>query len=184
MLPILLTVGVGVVAALAIRVATRPDTFRVERTTVIHAPPERVYTLIADFHQWSRWSPWEKIDPEMKRSFSGTERDVGAVYEWSGNRKAGQGRMEITEAEPPRRVVIKLDFIKPFESHNLTEFTLTPTDGATKVVWAMHGPNTTSAKVMQSVISMDRMVGGDFERGLANMKSAAEAGGPGGDPAR
>jgi uncharacterized protein YndB with AHSA1/START domain len=174
MLPIILTLGFGAVAALALRVATRPATFRVERSTVIAAPPERVYPLIDNFREWSRWSPWEKLDPELKRTFSGADTGVGAVYQWSGNRKAGEGRMEITRAEPPEVVVISLDFLKPFESHSTTEFKLEPQAGGTRVTWTMAGPNSLSSKMMQAVVSMDSLVGGDFERGLAAMKAAAE----------
>ena len=163
------------IAAFGARVATRPDTFRVRRTATINAPPERVYPFLEDFHRWSAWSPWEKLDPEMKRTFSGAERGPGAVYAWEGNSKAGQGRMEITEAVPSRRVSLKLDFVKPFPSHNVIDFTLEPRSGATEIVWDMHGPNTTTSKLMQSVISMDKMVGKDFEAGLANLKRAAES---------
>jgi uncharacterized protein YndB with AHSA1/START domain len=174
MLPIILTIAGGVVAAFAVRFATRGDTFRVERSIIVDAPPERIYPLLADFREWHRWSPWEKLDPALQRNFSGAERGAGSVYAWAGNRKAGEGRMEIIEAEPPRRVSIKLDFMQPFESHNTTDFTLSERDGGTEVNWAMHGSNTFATKMMQTVITMDRMVGGDFEKGLAALKREAE----------
>lgn len=175
MQPILFTLGLGVVAALALRVATRPAIFRVQRSATIHAPPEKIYPLLEDFHRWSSWSPFEELDPAMNRSFSGAERGEGAVYEWNGNRRAGQGRMEITESSPPNRLVIELHFLKPFKSNNICEFTLEPRGDATAVTWAMRGPNTTSARVMQSFISMDKLVGKDFEAGLAKLKTIAEA---------
>lgn len=174
MIPILITVGAGAVAALALRVFTRPATFRVQRSIMVDAPPERVYPLLADFHRWVEWSPWEKLDPALRRTFSGADQGPGAVYSWVGNKKAGEGRMEITEASPPSRVSVNLDFKKPFESHNITDFTIQPHGARSQVTWVMHGPNTMSAKLMQSFISMDRLVGGDFEAGLASIKALAE----------
>ena len=112
------------IAAILIYAATRPDTFRIERSTSIKAPPERIFPIINDFHQWEAWSPWEKIDPEIKRTYSGTTNGKGAVYEWRGNKDIGQGRMEIIESSPPSRIVLKLDFITPFEAHNSVDFTL------------------------------------------------------------
>jgi uncharacterized protein YndB with AHSA1/START domain len=175
MLPIILTLGAGVVAAFAVRFVTRGDSFQVERATTVAAPPEKIYPLLANFHEWHRWSPWEGLDPALKRTFTGPESGVGSVYAWAGNKKAGEGRMEIVRADPPNRVSIKLDFLKPFESHNITDFTLTPRGGGTEVKWAMHGPNTAASKMMQTVISMDRLVGGDFVKGLAALKREAEA---------
>ena len=174
MLPIILTIAGGVVAAFAVRFATRGDTFRVERSITINAPPERIYPLLVNFREWRRWSPWEGLDPALQRTFSGAESGVGSVYEWAGNKKAGEGRMEIVRAESPREVSLKLDFIKPFESHNTTDFALTPVEGGTRVSWAMHGANTVATKLMQTVITMDRLVGGDFEKGLAALRSEAE----------
>lgn len=173
MIPFLLALGVGAVAAFGIRVATRPPAFRVERSAFIDAPPERIYPLLDDFREWRRWSPWEKLDPNLQRVYEGSPRGRGAIYSWAGNRKAGKGRMEITEADPPRRISLNLEFIEPFRSQNVTEFVLTPREGGTDVLWAMHGPNTFSTKVMQSVVSMDRLVGGDFERGLESLRVAA-----------
>lgn len=176
MLPIILTLGAGVVAAFAVRFATRGDAFRVERSIRIDAPPERVYPLLEDFRAWRRWSPWEGLDPALNRTFEGPERGPGSVYSWSGNKKAGAGRMEIVRAEPPASLGIKLDFLKPFESHNQIDFNLVPREGGSEVRWAMYGPNTTSSRLMQTVISMDRLVGADFEKGLARLKAEAEGG--------
>lgn len=163
----------AVVAAL-FSAATRPDTFRIERTTTIDAPPEKIFPLIDDLHRWVAWSPYEGRDPAMARTHGGAPAGRGAVYAWSGNRQIGQGRMEITESAPPSRVVIRLDFLRPFEAHNTAEFTLEPRGAATRVTWAMYGPNRYVGKLMGLVMNMDRMIGGDFEAGLANLKAAAE----------
>lgn len=158
--------------------ATRPDTFRIERAATIEAPPDAIFPLISDFRKWTLWSPWEKMDPALKRSYDGAASGPGAVYEWEGNRKVGKGRMEITDAPPPSRVTIKLDFLKPFEAHNTSEFTLISRGGATLVTWAMHGPNLFVGKAMSLFFDMDRMIGKDFEAGLANLKTVAEQQGP------
>jgi uncharacterized protein YndB with AHSA1/START domain len=155
--------------------ASRPDSFRVERQIVVNAPAERLFALIEDFHQWGLWSPWEKLDPQLKRTHSGPPKGVGATYAWEGNPNVGSGRMEILEAAPPSRVLIKLDFLKPFEAHNRAEFTLTPEGEGTRVLWAMTGAQPFPMKVMGLFMSMDSMVGKDFEKGLAAMKGAAEA---------
>ena len=171
------TVAIAVVVVIAGILAfatTRPDRFSVQRTTTIRAPADKVFALIADFRRWSEWSPWEKLDPELKRVFSGPAAGPGAVYEWSGNSKVGAGRMEVLKAMPASRVDIKLDFIKPFEGHNVTEFTLTPKGENTQVDWVMHGPAPYISKLMGVFVSMDSMIGKDFEAGLANMRAAAE----------
>jgi uncharacterized protein YndB with AHSA1/START domain len=167
-------VVVVLVAALLAFAATRPDSFRVQRSASIKAPPEKVYPLIADFRSWNAWSPWEQLDPAMKRTHSGAASGKGAVYAWEGNRDVGAGRMEIVEAAPASRVKIKLDFLQPFEAHNFAEFTLAPAGDGTTVTWAMYGPNTFVSKFMSVFVSMDRMVGGYFESGLANLKAASE----------
>ena len=154
--------------------ATKPDTFRVERTAVVNAPADKVFPLIADFRQWLNWSPWEGRDPALKRSYSGAERGKGAVYAWDGNKNVGSGRMEILEATSPSTVVIQLDFLKPFEAHNTAEFTMLPQGGATSVIWVMQGPAPFLSKVMQVFMNMDRMIGRDFEAGLANLKTMTE----------
>jgi len=155
--------------------AMKPDTFQVQRSTSIQAPPEKVVGLISDFHRWASWSPWEKLDPAMNRTYSGPASGKGSVYEWEGNGKVGKGRMELLDVTP-EKVTIKLDFIKPFEGHNMAEFAVQPQGGASQVNWSMQGPMPFASKVMCVFVSMDKMVGGDFERGLANMKAAAENG--------
>ena len=154
--------------------ATRPDSYRVQRTVAIKAPAGKIMPLISDFHQWPVWSPWEHLDPRMTRTFSGPSRDMGAVYAWTGNDKVGAGRMEITGMTATGNVTIKLDFLKPFESHNVTEFVLQPQGEMTAVTWSMTGPSSYLTKLMGVFFSMDSMIGGDFERGLAKLKSAAE----------
>ena len=175
MFKLILIVIVVAVAAVLILAATRPGVFRIERSTSIKAPLERIFPFINDFHRWTDWSPWEKIDPALKRTYSGPNDGKGAKYAWEGNSKVGMGSMEITESAPPGRIVIKLDFIKPFEGHNVAEFTLVPGADSTTVTWAMHGPVPYIGKIMHMFFSMDRMVGGQFEQGLANLKAAAEA---------
>jgi len=179
--PMLKTVVIAVAAAIAVVVAgillyatTRPDSFSVQRTATIRAPADRVFMLINDFHRWGEWSPWEKLDPAMKRTFGGPAAGPGSSYEWTGNSKVGAGRMEILKATPASKVDIQLDFIKPFEGHNITEFTLTPQGPNTEVRWLMHGPAPFVTKLMGVFVSMDAMIGKDFEAGLSNLKNAAE----------
>jgi hypothetical protein len=172
-LAVLAVIAVVAIAAVLVYSATKPDTFRIQRQASIQAAPEKIFALINDFRNWQSWSPWEKMDPALKRSYSGAPSGPGAVYEWEGNRKVGKGRMEIVEAVPSR-IAIKLDFLKPFEAHNVAEFTLMPRGGATDVIWAMQGPNLFIGKVMSLFFDMDRMVGKDFETGLANLKTLAE----------
>lgn len=162
------------IAVLLVFAATRPDTFRVQRTARIDAPAEKIFPLIDDFHRWGAWSPYEKLDPGMKRSFGGAASGKGATYAWQGNGQAGAGRMEIVESAPSSKVAIQLDFIEPFEGHNMAEFTLQPQGGATQVTWAMHGPSPYVARLMGIFFNMDRMIGKDFEAGLANLKAATE----------
>ena len=163
-----------VVGAVLIYAMTKADMFRVQRTASIKAPPDRISALIQDLHGWAAWSPYEKKDPAMKRSFSGTPSGKGAIYEWDGNKNVGQGRMEILEASPSK-VVIKLDFIKPFEGHNTAEFTMLPqTDNTTTVTWAMYGPSPFMMKVMGIFMNMDKMIGDDFAVGLQSLKAVAE----------
>jgi uncharacterized protein YndB with AHSA1/START domain len=174
MLKIIAIAVVALVAAVLVFAATRPDTFRVERTATIKAPPEKIFPLITDLHRWDSWSPWEKMDPAMKRIYSGAASGKGAVYAWEGNSKVGEGRMEITESSPPSKVTIKLDFVKPIEGHNTAEFALEPKGDSTNVTWSMYGPSTYIAKVIGVFVSMDKMIGKEFETGLANMKAVAE----------
>jgi hypothetical protein len=175
-LKITLLVVAGVIAAILILAATRPDTFTVQRTALIKAPAERIFPLVNDFHRWGDWSPWEKIDPAMKREFSGAPSGKGAKYAWEGNSSVGSGSMEITDSAPPGKIVIRLDFLKPFEARNRTEFTMRPQGDSTEVAWTMTGPVPYLGKIMHMLVSMDKMVGGQFEQGLANLKSIAESG--------
>lgn len=167
-------VVVAVIAAVLAIAAMRPDTFRVERTASIKAPPEKIYAFINDFRKWQAWSPYEKKDPAMTRKMSGAESGKGAVYQWEGNGNVGAGRMEIADVSPPSQITIKLDFSKPLEGHNIAEFILEPKGDATNVTWAMHGQSPFIGKLIGLFLSMDTMIGKDFETGLANLKSAAE----------
>ena len=174
MLATIAIIIVVLIIAILAYAATRPNSFRIERSTSIKAAPATVYALIEDFHRWSAWSPWEKLDPALNRSFSGSQSGKGAIYEWQGNKKVGKGRMEIKEAVVPSRLNIQLDFFQPFEAHNTAEFTLTPRGDSTDVTWAMFGPSPFIAKLMGLAMNMDKMVGKDFEKGLAAMKARAE----------
>ena len=174
MLKIIALVVALLIAGILILAATKPDTFRVQRTATIKAAPETVFALINDFRRWDAWSPWEKKDPAMKRSFGAVTAGTGAAYAWEGNKDVGQGSMEIVESVAPGRVALKLDFVKPFEAHNTVVFMLEPKGGATHVTWAMEGPVPYFAKIIHVFIDMDRMVGRDFEAGLSAMKAIAE----------
>jgi uncharacterized protein YndB with AHSA1/START domain len=165
---------VALVAGVLVLAATRPDSFRVQRSASIKAPPERIFALVNDFTRWGAWSPYEKKDPAMQRSFGATRAGRGAVYQWAGDSNVGKGRMEIAESSPPSRVVLKLDFSEPFEAHNVVAFTLTPKGDATEVSWDMRGATPFLAKIVHLFFDMDRMVGADFEAGLANLKALAE----------
>lgn len=166
-----IAIAVAVVLILAL---TKPDVFRVQRSIVVNAPAESLFPLIDDFHRWGEWSPWEHRDPALKRSFGGAVSGKGAVYAWEGNRSVGSGRMEILDSTPPSKIVIKLDFITPFEGHNTAEFTMLPQGDTTHLNWLMHGPAPLLNRVMQVFLNLDRMIGGDFETGLANLKKLAE----------
>jgi uncharacterized protein YndB with AHSA1/START domain len=162
------------IAAILILAATKPNTLRVQRSITVKAPAERIFPLINDFHQWKTWSPYENKDPAMKRTYGGAETGKGAVYAWDGNNNVGSGRMEILEAATPSKIVIKLDFFKPFEGHNTAEFTMLPQGDATEISWVMQGPAVFMSKVMQVFINLDNMIGKDFEVGLANLKTLTE----------
>ena len=164
------------VAGMLLTAATQPDVFRVERTTIVQASPEKVFPYLIDFERWPAWSPWEKKDPAMKRIYGATKSGKGARYAWEGNSEVGQGSMEIVESVASSRVALKLDFAKPFEAHNNVEFTLKPEAAGTRVSWTMEGPLPYFAKVIHLFLNMDGMVGKDSEAGLANLKAAAEKG--------
>ncbi|HWW28062.1 MAG TPA: SRPBCC family protein [Caulobacter sp.] len=174
MLKIIAVVIVAAIVALLGYAATKPDRFRVARSTVVNAPPERIYALLDDLHKWGAWSPYEKLDPAMSRTYGGPTRGLGATYAWSSDGKAGVGRMEIVEATAPSKLLINLDFTKPFQSRNKAIFTLVPESGATRVTWAMEGPSPYLFKLMDVIFNMDRTAGKDFETGLASLKAEAE----------
>jgi hypothetical protein len=174
MLKIVIYTLITLIAIVLGLAAMKPDSFQVQRSASMQAPPEKVVGLIDDFHNWGSWSPWEKLDPAMKKTFSGASRGKGSVYAWEGNSKVGAGRMEILDATGSK-VMIKLDFLKPFETHNVAEFTVEPQGSATQVIWGMRGPSPFVSKIMQVFVSMDGLIGKDFETGLANMKTVAES---------
>jgi hypothetical protein len=168
-------IGVAAVIVLfVIVVATRPATFRFERSITIAAPPENAFSQVNDLHAWAHWSPYEKLDPAMKRTFDGAPSGTGAKYAWSGNKEVGEGRMTIENSDKPSQIVIKLEFIKPFAATNTATFSFVPGPEGTKVTWAMEGKNGFLAKAFHLFMDMDKMVGSDFERGLAAMKTLAE----------
>lgn len=167
--------GLGAIVVLfVIVVATRPGEFRYERSTVINAPPAVVYPLIADFHRWQGWSPWDKIDPSQKTTFEGPASGVGAKYGWSGNDEVGEGKMTITDTKANESVKIKLEFIRPFAAVNDTEFALKPEGAGTKVSWVMTGKHDFMSKAFCLFVDMEKMLGADFDKGLAQMKTLAE----------
>lgn len=166
---ILILAVLGVVAY----AANHPGDFRIERSTTVGAAPETLFDLIEDFHRWTEWSPYETMDPDLKRTYGGAERGVGATYGWEG-RKTGVGSMVVTEAVKPSQVLIDLIFTKPFQAHNKAEFTLEPVGDSTKVTWAMSGHSSFFAKLMSIFFSTEKMVGPQFEQGLAKLKAVAE----------
>lgn len=167
--------GLVVIATVIVALALmRPDSFEVRREIDIAAPPARVAGYLNDFHQWTAWSPWERLDPAMRRTFSGPPRGQGAVYAWAGNDDVGEGRMEIVEDQSPARIVIQLDFVKPFAARNRTVFELAPQGNGTHVAWTMSGPAPFITKLVGLFVSMDEMIGDDFEKGLRQLKAAAE----------
>jgi uncharacterized protein YndB with AHSA1/START domain len=166
--------AVVLLASVLLYAATRPDDFSVERSTTIQAPPDKVFALINDLRRWEAWSPWEKADPAIQRTYGGAASGKGATYAWAGNKEVGSGSMEIVDTVAPAKVVLKLDFTAPFEAHNMVEFRIEPHAGGVKVTHAMFGPSPFVSKLMGLVFSMDKMVGGKFEEGLANLKALAE----------
>ena len=166
----------AIVALLALVIAMRPAQFRIVRSTTVAAPLSTVFPLINDFQKWDAWSPWAKLDPAMKKTIEGPSAGVGSIYTWSGNSDVGEGRMTILESDPDQRVRIKLEFIKPFAATNMTEFTLKPEGSGTLVNWEMTGENNFLSKAFDLFMNMDKTVGADFEKGLAQLKSVAEQG--------
>jgi uncharacterized protein YndB with AHSA1/START domain len=167
----ILLAGVAIVLCLAL---TKPDQFVVERSTVIKAPAEEIFAVIGDFHRSPEWSPWEKLDPNMKRTYSGSASGKGAVYSWTGNDQVGEGSMEILEFNPPSKMVMNLHFVKPMAGDSVVEYTLEPQGDSTKMTWLMHGPNDFMGKVMQVFMNCQDSCGKAFEDGLANLKAVCE----------
>ena len=168
-------IGVAVVIViLVIVIATRPAKFRIERAIKISAPPTSAFALVNDFHRWGTWSPWEKMDPNLQRTYEGAEAGPGSIYSWKGNNKVGEGRMTIEQSQPSSKVVIKHEFFRPFKATNTATFTFTPEGDGTMVNWAMDGCNGFVSKAFHMLMDMDKLVGADFERGLAAMKDQAE----------
>lgn len=172
---ILIAIGVIIVAFLAVA-AMQPAHFQVERSMTIAAPDSVLFAQVNDFHNWNGWSPWAKLDPAMKQNFEGPPSGAGAIYSWAGTSKVGEGRMTITESTPSSKILIRLEFLKPFSATNTTEFTFTPAAGGTTVKWAMSGENGFVAKAFGMVMNMDKTIGGDFEKGLSQMKGVVEGG--------
>ena len=170
-LVVILVVGGGGLVAYA---STKPDSFAVTRVIDIKATPQRIMLCIENFQRWRDWSPYETKDPDMERIYSGPAAGPGATYEWNGDGNDGQGRMEIIAQEPARKVSIKLNFLRPLEAENMADFTLEPQGEMTRVTWAMTGPATLTTKIMDVIFNMDRMIGADFETGLANLKDVTE----------
>jgi len=164
-----------IVVLLLVVIALQSSTYHVERTATINAPAPVVFAQVNDFHKWNAWSPWAKLDPAMKQTFEGAPAGNGAVYTWTGNKEVGEGRMTITESRPSDLIKIKLDFIRPFAATNDTSFTFKPNGNQTTVTWSMTGEKNFIAKAFHLVVNMDKMIGGDFEKGLAQMKAVAEA---------
>ena len=176
MLKTLAIIGVVVIVAIAgilLYAATKPDSFRVQRVVLINAPSDKVFPLINDIKAWTAWSPYEKKDPAMKRTYGAVTAGKGATYAWEGNKEVGQGSMEIVESGP-RKILLKLDFLKPFEAHNIGEFVLEPKGDSTSVTWATYGPSPYMSKVIGTFMNIDDLIGRDFEKGLADLKAAAE----------
>ncbi len=171
---VLIAVAVIVVVLLVI-VAAQPKEFRVARSATMAAPPSTVFAQVNDFHKWDGWNPWGKIDPAIKQNYEGPQAGVGAIYTWTGNHEVGEGRMTIVESRPTELIRIKMEFFKPFAGNSTAEFAFKPENNQTAVTWSMFGENNFMAKAMHLVMNMDKMIGDQFDRGLASMKSIVEA---------
>jgi hypothetical protein len=170
-----LLVLAALVVVLVVVIALQPSEFRVMRATTVAAPAPVVFAQVNDFHKWEAWNPWGKIDPAMKQAHQGAPAGVGAVYTWAGNSEVGEGRMTLVESRPSDLIRVKLEFFKPMAGESLAEFTFRPEGDRTAVTWSMSGRNNFIAKAMCLVMNMDKMIGGQFEKGLAQMKAVAEA---------
>jgi hypothetical protein len=170
----ILAIVVVIIIVLVVIVALQPADFRVARSTLVSAPPAAVFAQVNDFHKWNAWNPWGKVDPAMKQNYEGAPAGPGAVYTWTGNKEVGEGRMTITDSRPTDLVQMKLEFYKPFAATNTAEFTFVPEGNQTRVTWSMFGEKNFMAKAVHLFMNMDKMIGGQFEKGLADMKTAAE----------
>ena len=175
MIQIILIALAAIVLVFVAIVAIQPSEFRIARTATISAPAPAVFAQVNDFHKWEEWSPWEKVDPALKRTYEGAPAGTGAIYSWAGNNQIGEGRMTITESRPSDLIRIKLEFLKPFAATHTAEFTFKPEGDQTAVTWSMTGKNKFIAKGIGLLMNMDKMIGGQFERGLVQMKSVVEA---------
>jgi uncharacterized protein YndB with AHSA1/START domain len=174
MLKKVLIAAAVLVALFVIIVALQPSEFRVARSATIAAPPPAVFAQVNDFHKWEAWNPWGKIDPAMKHTYEGAPAGIGAIYSWAGNNEVGEGRMTIAESRPSDLIRINLEFFKPFAGNSTAEFTFKPEGDRTIVTWSMTGNNNFMAKAIHLFMNMDKMIGGQFDKGLASMKSVAE----------
>jgi hypothetical protein len=175
MLKIILISLAVIVIVFVVIVALQPSEFQVARSTTTSAPRAAVFAQVNDFHKWEAWNPWGKIDPAMKQTYEGAPAGIGAIYTWAGNNEVGEGRMTITESRPSDLIRIKLEFFKPFAGTNIAEFTFKPEGNQTAVTWSMEGKNNFIAKAIHLFMNMDKMIGGQFEKGLATMKSVVES---------
>jgi uncharacterized protein YndB with AHSA1/START domain len=174
-MPYALALVVGVFGSLFAVASRKPETFSVVRSTTIDAPADRIFGLINDFHNWASWSPFEKLDPAMTKTFTGPSSGAGASYAWTGNKKAGAGSMTLMASTPSSNISIAMAFLKPFKSESTITFTIEPSGAAHQVTWAMSGKNKLISKVMSVFVSMDKLIGKDFAEGLANLKREAES---------
>jgi len=156
-------------------VALQPSEFRVARSAAMSAPAPAVFAQVNDFHKWEAWNPWAKIDPAMKQTYEGAPAGTGAVYTWAGDKEVGEGRMTIIESHPSELIRINMEFFKPFAGTSIAEFTFKPEGNQTVVTWSMAGKNNFMAKAIHLFMNMDKMIGGQFDKGLAQMKSVVEA---------
>jgi hypothetical protein len=175
MLPIILTVVAAVVVTLLLVVAMQPEDFRIARSATIAAAPAEVFPQVNDFHCWDQWSPWAKLDPAMKTTYEGPAAGEGSAYSWSGNNKAGAGKMTMLKSQPSERLLIQLDFQRPMKATNMAEFTFDPKDRTTVVTWTLTGKKNFMAKAFHLVMNIDKLVGSDFEKGLAQLKAVVES---------
>ena len=173
MLKVILIISVALIALILIYAATRPDDFHVERSINIKAAPEKIFGLINDLHRWNEWTPYNK-DQAMRKTYSGSASGKGAAYSWEGNKDVGKGEIAITESIPFSRIVFDLHMIEPFEGHNVAAFSLNAAGDSTRVTWSLDDKQKLMVKVMGIFMNMDRMIGKDFEAGLANLKTVAE----------